>query len=59
MTLVGAGVSCVHWGYDGLLSIVASWFISPVFSGIISAILFYATKKLVLQVKLHIDPHRS
>ena len=57
MTIALAGTECVIW-YEqietfpyigGVSGIVISWFISPVFSGIISSILFYITRLLVLR----------
>uniref|UniRef100_A0A671TD58 Phosphate transporter n=1 Tax=Sinocyclocheilus anshuiensis TaxID=1608454 RepID=A0A671TD58_9TELE len=56
--IVGAtiGFSLVAKGQQGvkwleLLRIVASWFLSPVLSGIMSAILFYFVRKFILQKK--------
>ncbi len=49
MTMVGAGISCVKWGYPGLLAIVASWFVSPVFAGALSAIMLVAIKRCILE----------
>ncbi|XP_072290122.1 sodium-dependent phosphate transporter 1-A [Eucyclogobius newberryi] len=53
--IVGAtiGFSMVARGHQGvkwmeLLRIVASWFLSPVLSGIMSAILFYFVRKFIL-----------
>ncbi|XP_042344734.1 sodium-dependent phosphate transporter 1-A [Plectropomus leopardus] len=53
--IVGAtiGFSMVARGYQGvkwmeLLRIVASWFLSPVLSGIMSGILFYFVRKFIL-----------
>lgn len=37
MTLVGTKASCVLWGWPGLSSIAASWVLSPVCAGIMSA----------------------
>lgn len=50
MSVVGAGLTCVRWGYPGLLSIVASWFWSPLAAGAASSICLFATKRYVLQV---------
>ena len=50
MTLVGTGVSCVRWGYPGLLTIVASWFWSPLAAGAASSLCLLAIKRFVLQV---------
>lgn len=49
MTLVGAGATCVKWGYPGLLAIVASWFISPLFAGVLSGAMLVAIKRFVLE----------
>lgn len=50
MTLVGAGAACVRWGYPGLVAIVASWFISPLFAGLLSGALLLAIKHFVFKV---------
>lgn len=64
MTVAGAGAACVRWGYPGLLTIVASWFISPVLAGLLSAAMHLAIQKGVFQVLpnptpvfLHCAPH--
>lgn len=44
--VVAAGWGAVHWGKMG--QIVASWFISPIFSGILSFILFKLINWLIL-----------
>ncbi|PVU86012.1 hypothetical protein BB561_006836 [Smittium simulii] len=49
MGIAGYGTEAVNWGWKGLGQIIASWFISPIVSGIISAILFLLTKYLVLE----------
>ena len=49
MTVVGAGATCVKWGYPGLLAIVASWFVSPVFAGLLSGAILVAIKRFVLE----------
>ncbi|KAG9270275.1 sodium-dependent phosphate transporter 1-A-like [Astyanax mexicanus] len=53
--IVGAtiGFSMVARGYQGvrwleLLRIVASWFLSPLLSGMMSAVLFYTVRKFIL-----------
>lgn len=51
MTVVGAGATCVRWGYPGLLAIVASWFASPVLAGLLSAVMLVCIKKGVLEVR--------
>ncbi|XP_065146538.1 sodium-dependent phosphate transporter 1-B [Paramisgurnus dabryanus] len=48
-SLVAKGQQGVHW--MELLRIVASWFLSPVLSGIMSAILFYFVRMFILQKK--------
>ena len=52
MTVVGAGPLCVRWGYPGVLSIVASWFISPAAAGGLSCIFLAAVKYGILEVLL-------
>ncbi len=57
MTIVIAGSDCVIWYKDidtfpyigGVSGIILSWFISPIFSGIISASLFAIIRKFVLR----------
>ncbi|EOD11436.1 putative inorganic phosphate transporter [Emiliania huxleyi CCMP1516] len=49
MTMVGSaemdGVACLNWAWSGgLTSIVASWAISPLFSGAVAFAIFRATK---------------
>ena len=46
------GPSGVVWAYEkkGFLSVLASWFISPVASGTLAAIFYMATKILVLSL---------
>lgn len=43
---VGISVDAVHW--DQMTSIVASWVISPVMSGIIAFVLFMSVQRLIL-----------
>mmetsp|Transcript_2026 Transcript_2026/g.4666 ORF Transcript_2026/g.4666 Transcript_2026/m.4666 type:complete len:532 (-) Transcript_2026:46-1641(-) len=43
------GVDTVNWGWEGVGKIVASWFISPVLSGTIAAIVYLTIKFLVLK----------
>ena len=50
MTVVGAGTTCVHWGYPGLLTIVASWFASPLLAGVLSAAMHLAIQRGVFKV---------
>lgn len=50
MTVAGAGTACVRWGYPGLLTIVASWFASPVLAGLLSAAMHLAIQKGVFKV---------
>lgn len=51
MTVVGAGATCVKWGYPGLVAIVASWFVSPVFAGLLSGAILVAIKRFVLEAR--------
>jgi sodium-dependent phosphate transporter len=55
MTVLGAGAGCVKWGYPGLVAIVASWFISPLFAGLLSGALLLAIKYFVLEVRALAD----
>ena len=56
MTVAGAGAACVRWGYPGLLTIVASWFISPVLAGLLSAAMHLAIQKGVFKVLPNTTP---
>ena len=57
MTLVTGGTDCVIWYAStdsfpyigGVISIVISWFISPIFSALIAGFIFYITRALVLR----------
>ncbi|KAL3132485.1 hypothetical protein ABBQ32_009033 [Trebouxia sp. C0010 RCD-2024] len=49
MTVAGAGGACVRWGYPGLLTIVASWFASPLLAGLLSAAMHLAVQKGVFK----------
>ncbi|PVZ97165.1 hypothetical protein BB558_006888, partial [Smittium angustum] len=49
MGIAAYGWNAVVWGYNGVGKIITSWFISPVMSGLVSAILFLITKYLVLE----------
>ncbi|XP_056109243.1 sodium-dependent phosphate transporter 1-B [Rhinichthys klamathensis goyatoka] len=48
-SLVAKGQQGVRWWE--ILRIVVSWFLSPLLSGIMSAVLFYFVRKLILQKK--------
>ncbi|KAB5543773.1 hypothetical protein PHYPO_G00083480 [Pangasianodon hypophthalmus] len=48
-SLVAKGQQGVHW--RELLRIVASWFLSPLLSGFMSAVLFYFVRMFILQKK--------
>ena len=52
MTVIGAGASCVNWGYPGLLTVVASWFASPLAAGVLSAAMHVAIQAGVFKVRL-------
>ena len=57
MTMVTGGSECVLWykstdnfpWVGGVLGIVISWFLSPIFSAIVSGSIFYSTRALVLR----------
>lgn len=51
MTVVGAGSACVSWGYPGLLTIVASWFVSPLLAGILSAAMHLVVQMVVFKAQ--------
>lgn len=58
---IGAGIAAkgaknVHWGWDGVAQIFASWAIAPAIAGAFSAIVFLFSKYAVLEIK---DVHRS
>ncbi len=50
MTVVGAGTACISWGYPGLLTIVTSWFVSPLLAGILSAAMHLVIQMVVFKV---------
>lgn len=54
--VIGAGIAAkgaghVHWGWDGVSQIFASWFIAPAVAGCFASIIFVISKYLVLEVK--------
>lgn len=49
MTIVAKGAHAVKWASVG--GVVASWFVSPVLSGLITCLLFWIVRKYVLRVK--------
>eukprot|EP01120_Amphizonella_sp_Union-15-10_P014476 TRINITY_DN7020_c0_g1_i1.p1 TRINITY_DN7020_c0_g1~~TRINITY_DN7020_c0_g1_i1.p1 ORF type:complete len:476 (+),score=52.40 TRINITY_DN7020_c0_g1_i1:74-1501(+) len=50
-TMVAKGPTCVIWGWKGLLQIIASWFISPVLSGVLGIIFYVVIKYIILRSK--------
>ena len=51
-TAVGIGFAQLNWDFDGgLTAIIASWFISPVMSGLIGQITFIITDFLIIRNK--------
>ncbi|KAM3178074.1 hypothetical protein ACTXT7_003266 [Hymenolepis weldensis] len=52
--LVLFGLQGINWG--GILKIVASWFISPILSGIVSSCLYLVIKYTVLNKKESLEP---
>jgi len=47
MTIVGTSASCLNWAWvGGLSSIIASWVISPLLSGLIATVILLATKRV-------------
>ena len=63
MTMVTGGPECVLWykstdnfpWVGGVLGIVISWFLSPIFSAIVSGTIFYSTRALVLRKENSFD----
>lgn len=58
---IGAGIAAkgakqVHWGWDGVAQIFASWVIAPAIAGAFATIIFLVSKYAVLEIK---DIHRS
>ena len=51
ITILGTSARCVRWGWHGLANIVASWFVSPVFSGLVSGLLMVGINRLVLRAE--------
>ena len=47
MAIVSKGVSVIQWAE--VLKIVASWFISPLLSGIVSLVMFVLIRKFILR----------
>ncbi|TMW69046.1 hypothetical protein Poli38472_001203 [Pythium oligandrum] len=41
MTIVFHGFGCIKMGWDNLGGVIASWFISPVLSGVMAVIIYY------------------
>ncbi|CDO95529.1 unnamed protein product [Kluyveromyces dobzhanskii CBS 2104] len=53
---IGAGIAAggagsVKWGWEGVSQIIASWFIAPILSGCLVAVIFMISKKAVLDIK--------
>lgn len=49
--IAAKGAQRIHWGWDGVSQIIASWFIAPVIAGIFASIVFLITKFGVLEIK--------
>lgn len=47
VTVVGVGAACVRW--QGLATIAASWLLSPVLAGLLSAFCFWTLRLCILQ----------
>lgn len=47
--IAGFGGNAVDWSWNGIIQIVVSWFISPIFAGIVAAIIYLITKYAVLR----------
>lgn len=48
MTMGTVGASCVDWSFSGMGALMASWVISPLLAGIISVVVFYVTKRYIV-----------
>lgn len=44
----GFGLTAVNWKWEGLIQIIASWFISPALAGLLGALVFLPIKHFVL-----------
>ncbi|KAI9015941.1 phosphate-repressible phosphate permease [Hyaloraphidium curvatum] len=49
MSVAAAGWNSVYWGWDGFLKIAVSWFTSPIFAGILAALIYLSVKYIVLK----------
>jgi len=58
---VGVGFNCLNWEWEsgGLSAIIASWVISPVFSGIIGVVAYWLTHHTIVKPKLGGSPRRN
>lgn len=57
VTIAGTHGGCLNWEYDGGLGgIIASWFISPVFSGLVGLTFYFVSEQLVLNSE---KPYRN
>merc|ERR1712080_795408 len=55
-SIVGAAIAAkggqnIHWGWNGVSQIIASWFIAPAIAGCFASIIFLISKFGVLEVK--------
>lgn len=49
-TVTNVGFKCLSWDWDGgLVGVIASWFISPVLSGIVAVFIYFITKFTILR----------
>ncbi|KAL7665891.1 Phosphate transporter [[Candida] zeylanoides] len=49
--IAARGAKNIHWGWDGVSQIIASWFIAPIIAGLFASIIFLISKYGVLEVK--------
>ncbi|KAI5955101.1 PHO89 [Candida jiufengensis] len=54
--VIGAAIAAkggqnIHWGWNGVSQIIASWFIAPCIAGIFASAVFLISKFVVLEVK--------
>jgi sodium-dependent phosphate transporter len=49
--IAAKGASNIHWGWNGVSQIIASWFIAPIIAGCFASIVFLISKYGVLEIK--------
>ncbi|ODV78985.1 phosphate transporter [Suhomyces tanzawaensis NRRL Y-17324] len=49
-SIAAKGAKNIHWGWNGVAQIIASWFIAPIIAGLFASIIFLVSKYGVLEV---------